>query len=300
MTVRTAGRVFFSGIRRLAVKVAIVASVLLVGIFAVLWIAQDDIVFPVPARSLGEPTILQPGFRTARTDTGILFWAAPPAPGRPVIVHFHGNGVASDAAAVAMVPFHAAGYGVVLAEYRGYGGNPGKPSQAGLMEDGRAAVAWARREWPDAPIILWGESIGSSVATTIATEGGYEAVVLDSPFTSILDIAREAFPLMPIAPFLRSPFPSLVNAGRIDVPLFVLVGMRDRVVPPRHGFLVENAAGCRGGVSAHPELGHMVLDGDATGRVSKRVLTFLRAVEAGSFACLGMSRAASDSANSNR
>jgi fermentation-respiration switch protein FrsA (DUF1100 family) len=122
----------------------------------VVWASQERIIFRPDARRIGE---VPPRFARARlrltqvtTPDGLelTFWAADPLPGRPTLVVFHGNaGNAADRAPL-LAPFAEAGYGLVLAEYRGYGGNPGCPSEAGFLADARAYLDWVAAAWGDA------------------------------------------------------------------------------------------------------------------------------------------------------
>ncbi|NNG05007.1 MAG: alpha/beta fold hydrolase, partial [Inquilinus sp.] len=126
---------------------------------------------------------------TYRTADGLTLSALhrEAAGGLPTIVYFHGNAGHHGHRAGLIQPYHDAGYGVLLASYRGYGGNPGSPAEAGLYTDGRAALDWlAANRVPPSRTVLYGESLGTGVAVQMAVERPVAAIVLQSPFTSVV------------------------------------------------------------------------------------------------------------------
>lgn len=171
-------------------------------------------------------------------------WYLPPPVGRPVIAYFHGNGGHIGYRAERLRRFAAAGCGVLMAEYRGYGGNSGRPSEAGLCADGEAALDFLAGAGIDADrLVLWGESLGSGVAVYLAARHRVAAMVLEAPFTSVAAAARHHYRFVPAAALLvRDRFDSLSRIGRVRAPLLVLHGERDRIVPASHGRALLAAA----------------------------------------------------------
>jgi hypothetical protein len=172
------------------------------------------------------------------TDDGLaLFsWYLPPRAGRPVITYFHGNGGHIGYRAERLRRFAREGYGVLLAEYRGYGGNPGVPCEQGLFADGEAALDFlADAGVRSDEVVLWGESLGSGVAVYLAARHKVAAVILEAPYTSIAAAAQRHYPFVPAALLVRDRYDSLSRIGRVAAPLLVLHGERDMVVPARHG-----------------------------------------------------------------
>ncbi|MBI1777181.1 MAG: alpha/beta hydrolase [Proteobacteria bacterium] len=164
-------------------------------------------------------------------------WAKPPAaPGGLTVALFHGNAGHHGHRLFAVMPLIAAGYGVALASYRGYGGNPGKPSEDGLYEDGRATLdALARAGIEADRIVLWGESLGTGVATKLASEQEVAGVVLQSPYTSIANRAQELYPFLPAQFLVIDRFENEARIGRLAAPLLIVHGEEDGVVPIAHG-----------------------------------------------------------------
>jgi len=182
---------------------------------------------------------------TLSTEDGLslLSWYLPARRGRPVIAYFHGNGGHIGYRAERLLRFAREGFGVLMAEYRGYGGNPGTPSEAGFFTDGRAALAFLDREGV-APnrLVLYGESLGSGVAVALAVEHDIAALVLEAPPTSVAEVAQCHFPYVPASRMVIDRFDSLSRIGRVKAPILVLHGERDRVVPVRYGRALLAAA----------------------------------------------------------
>jgi uncharacterized protein len=189
-----------------------------------------------------------PAAREVRLATAdgldLLAWYLPPAePGRPVLAYFHGNGGHIGYRAERLRRFARAGLGVLFLEYRGYGGNPGKPSEAGLYADARAGLDFLAAEGvaPDR-LVLYGESLGGGVAVEMATEREIAALVLEAPFTSVAAVGRHHYPFLPVDLVLRDRFNSAAKIGAVRAPLLVLHGERDTIVPPEFGRALFAAA----------------------------------------------------------
>ncbi|MFN2556270.1 MAG: alpha/beta hydrolase [Nitriliruptorales bacterium] len=167
---------------------------------------------------------------TLGTDDGVELEAWFVASGPTAVLVLPGNaGNRSNRAPLARA-LAAEGLSVLLLEYRGYGGNPGRPSEEGLRSDARAAVDWLE-EHPDIDrIVYWGESLGTALATWLATERAPAALVLRSPFPSLGELARLHYGPVPDW-FLRDRFQALEQVRVLDVPLLVVAGEQDEVVP---------------------------------------------------------------------
>ena len=172
------------------------------------------------------------------TDDGLtlLAWYRPAtAEDRPTLVYFHGNAGHIGHRGAKVRPYLDAGFGVLLVSWRGYGGNPGSPSEAGLYHDGRAALDFlARAGVPPSRIALYGESLGAGVAVQMASERPERpvgAVLLESAYTSMADVAAHHYWYLPARYLVRDRFDSLAKIGRIGAPLFIVHGERDRIIP---------------------------------------------------------------------
>jgi hypothetical protein len=123
-----------------------------------------------------------------------------------------------------------------MAEYRGYGGNAGTPSESGLVADGAAALDFLDGEGI-APnrLVIYGESLGSGVAVFLAAQREVASLILEAPFTSVAEVAQHHYSFIPASALLRDRFDSRAKIGNVRVPILVLHGERDRVVPLRYG-----------------------------------------------------------------
>ncbi len=260
--------------RRVLIILGVIAAVpLLLG--CAIWAGQERLIFQPDDRRIAAPAgWLRDTIRTTDgLDLNIL--VAIGRPGRPVVLHFHGNGGnAEDRTGLAAI-IHNAGYTVVLAEYRGYGGNPGQPGEAAFAVDAAQLLDWTRRRFPGAPLVLWGESLGSGVATRLA-EGGNDiaGVILESPFTSVADLAAGAYPWLPTQWLLRHRFENLARMPGITAPVLVLASEGDRLTPATQARLVADAAPDARLVIL-PGAMHPAVLNDPTGQGARAVLDFL-------------------------
>jgi fermentation-respiration switch protein FrsA (DUF1100 family) len=182
---------------------------------------------------------------TIRTTDGLtlMAWYAPAKPGQRTIVYIHGNAGTLGDRHQRVLRYLERGFGMLLVGYRGYGGNPGEPTEAGLYDDGRAHLDWLTQQGVrDDEIVLYGESLGGAVAAQLATERKVAAVVLEAPFASVLLSARAHYPLFAFDWLIKDKFANIDKIDKINVPLFVIHGALDRVTPQRFGRMVYERA----------------------------------------------------------
>jgi uncharacterized protein len=162
------------------------------------------------------------------------WWADSRAASSNVILYFGGN--AEDVLYTLSTAQRFNARRVLAANYRGYGATPGKPTQAALFEDALALYDYAvRQPGIDAQhVVVMGRSLGSGVACWVALNRPVRAVVLITPYDSILAVARRQFGFAPLGLLLKHPFPSAQYAARIEAPVLMLAAERDTIVPPAH------------------------------------------------------------------
>ncbi len=218
-----------------ALKVLLGLLALYLILLTVLFFAQRSLIYPAPG---GTGLIPQAFDRISyETADGLTLKAGykAAAPGRPTILYFHGNGADWQSSVVATDQLAPEGYGVLAAEYRGYRGNPGNPSEEGLYSDARAAVAWlAENGVPEEQIVIIGNSIGSGVATQLASETSPAALILISPFSSLKSVAKEKVRWVPAGLLLRDTYDNLAKIARVDVPTLIMHGDADSLIGPWH------------------------------------------------------------------
>jgi uncharacterized protein len=210
-----------------------------VGVVAVLYFVQRALMyFPDTARTSPAAAGL-PGAQEIVLDTAdgerVIAWHLPPRGDRPVVLYLHGNGGALSHRAERFRGLTADGTGLVAVDYRGYGGSTGSPTEAGLAIDAETAYAFAAERYPAARIAVWGESLGTGVAAALAAERPIGRLVLEAPFTSAVDLAARRYPFVPVRWLMKDQFRSDLRIAAVTVPLLVLHGARDPIVPIEYG-----------------------------------------------------------------
>ena len=215
--------------------------VLYLALAAYLYIQQRSFLYfpdarrPVSAEA-GIPELREVQLTSADGLHLLAWYVPPPARGRPVILYFHGNAgnIADRTDRLAM--FARANYGVLMPEYRGYGGNPGSPSEQAFIADAEAALFFLHGQALDDPaIVVYGESLGTGVAVALAAKRQFQALVLDAPYTTIAAVAAKRFFFLPVQQMLKDRFDSLSRIGDVRAPVLVIQGAHDGVVPPALG-----------------------------------------------------------------
>jgi fermentation-respiration switch protein FrsA (DUF1100 family) len=192
------------------------------------WFVPGAVDSPAPARprsvTLPEGAPPQVGEGEAHLNPG------------PAVLVCNGNGGDRSMRAALAAALSRMGLAVLLFDYRGYGGNPGSPSEEGLADDARAALAYlaGRPEVDPGRVAYLGESLGAAVALRLAVERPPAALVLRSPFASLAEVGRRHYPFLPVSLLLRDRYDSAALVGRLTAPLLVVAGSRDRIVPASH------------------------------------------------------------------
>ena len=172
-------------------------------------------------------------------------WFIPPSStDKPVILFFHGNAGNISHRLSKIIPYTKAGYGILLAEYRGYGGNPSSPTEDGLYNDARAYYAWlGKRGYSGRDIVLYGESLGSGVAVQMAMEHSPRALILETPYAKLSDPAQRRYFFIPFIEILmHDTFRSIDKIGNIQAPKLFMIAERDEVLGPDTGLNLYEAA----------------------------------------------------------
>ena len=229
------------------VKLALVlaAAYLVVGIAA--FVAQRKLMyFPdrtrVPPANFALAGVVE---RVLETPDGakLVAWYARAAPGRPTILYFHGNAGNLANRSERMRKYIARGLGVLMLSYRGYSGSTGSPTERANVADAKLAYEALRKDGiaPD-EIVLYGESLGTGVAVQVAAEKPVAGVILDAPYTSIVDVAAGAYPFFPVRWFMFDRYETMRYLPSVKVPLLVIHGEEDEVIPVTMGRAVYAAA----------------------------------------------------------
>lgn len=228
--------------RRLGVALGVLsafAAALYLAAVAYLYINQRNILYtirPVPAvRDTGGLPIREV---TLRTPDGEILnaWYLPPQPGQPVFLFFHGQGGTLDQGKWRYIRMHKQGAGFLAMSYRGYSGSTGHPTEDGLFTDGLAGYDWLKGQGHrPGDIIIHGHSLGTGVATYVATKRDARVLILEAPFTATVDVASERYPFVPVSWLMKDQFRSRERIKDVHIPLLVIHGDHDSVVPFHHG-----------------------------------------------------------------
>ena len=197
--------------------------------------------------------------KTADGET-LVAWFVPPTRGKPFLIYLHGNGGTLEKRALRLQRMTDDGAALIAIEWRGYGGSTGSPSQAGLLEDARAAYDYALAAGAEPQrIVVVGESLGNGPALWLAGEKKVAGVVLDSPYSSIVDIAADRYWMFPVRLLSRDPFPAAEWAKRVTAPVFAVAGEADRTIPIRYARKLIAALSAPKTFIEIPDGGHVVL-----------------------------------------
>ncbi|MEE9589865.1 MAG: alpha/beta hydrolase [Hyphomicrobiaceae bacterium] len=209
-------------------------------ILAMMYFGQRSLMYePDPNRvspeQAGLPEVIEQVLRTPDGEH-LVTWRLKAQPGKPTILYFHGNAGNLAGRTERAKAYRNAGYGMMMLSYRSYGGSTGNPTEANIAADARLAYDTLRKEGvPAKDIIVYGESLGTGVAVQLATEREVGAVVLDAPFTSVVDMAQQSYPWLYLRPFVVDRYDSLAKINQINAPLLVLHGQLDPLVPLEMG-----------------------------------------------------------------
>jgi uncharacterized protein len=234
---------------RLLGPILVVAAAAAV-IVLLVWVFQRKLIYIPFVREVPPAAAVLPGAREVRftTTDGLTLngWLVPPVDGLPkaAVLVFNGNAGHRAFRAPLARALARRGFAVLLFDYRGYADNPGRPSEAGLATDARAARRFLEREGGASSdrIVYFGESLGAAVAVELALEHPPAALILRSPFTSLVDMGRTHYPFLPVRALLRDRYPSLERIGRVRSPVLVIAGERDRIVPVQQSRRLFDAA----------------------------------------------------------
>jgi alpha-beta hydrolase superfamily lysophospholipase len=230
---------------------AMLVVLVVVGLFLVLiWGFQRRLIYlPFPESVPPADEVLD-GARevTLHTTDGLELgaWFVPGREPGGVVAVLVANGNAGNRSLRAPLAGALAkeGLAVLLFDYRGYGENPGSPTEDGLARDVRAAYRFLVDEvdLPPDRLIYYGESLGAAVVTELATEHAPAGLVLRSPFVDLAAVGQMHYPFLPVRALLRDRYPLAEHLAEVEVPTVVVYGSRDTIVPPEQSRSVADAA----------------------------------------------------------
>ncbi len=187
----------------------------------------------------------------------LIAWWNKAHPGMPTLLYFHGNAGSLAARSERIARYKGRGIGVYMMTYRSYGGSTGTPSERSNVADAKIAYDRLAAEGvAAADIIVYGELLGTGIAVQVAAAKPVSGVVLDAPYTSLVDVAEEHYPRLPARTFMTDRYDTLKHLPRLVAPLLIVHGSEDRIVPVRMGKAVYAHAPGPKEIAVLPGAGH--------------------------------------------
>ena len=148
------------------------------------------------------------------------------------IIYFHGNAGKLENRIHKLNHFKDMDVNFLIIAWRGFSGNDGKPSEENLYIDGNSSIKWLKNlGLSEKDIIIYGESLGTGVATEIAKNNNFAGLVLETPFTSMIEAAKNFYPYIPVRILLKDKYENDKKIKNINIPVFVMHGEADQIVP---------------------------------------------------------------------
>lgn len=205
---------------------------------AVVFFQQREFLYPIVAGA-AVPEAGGPPIQVVHIDTPdrerLTGWYLPPQRGRPTLLFFNGQGGGLSFQTGRWQRIADEGVGFLAIGYRGHDGSTGKPSEAGLRIDARAAYDWLVQRTPPDDIVIHGFSLGTGVAVRLATERPARALVLEAPYTSTVDLAAKSFPWLPVRWLMLDQYRSRDIIDQVSMPILIVHGDGDVVIPFSQG-----------------------------------------------------------------
>ncbi len=205
-----------------------------------LYFGQRRILY-APSLTMGHPSAynlsqFQELHLQTRDKVTLTVWYGVAPSATQTILYFQGNAGNIGDRAEKFASFFDAGYSVLAVSYRGYGSSTGTPSEKGFYEDARTAIDYLKSQnIPLDFILVYGESLGTGVATHVAANYPIGGLILEAPYTSIVDIGQSRYPFIPVRRLLRDKFDSYLNLPNIKVSTLIIHGTEDTVIPTIYG-----------------------------------------------------------------
>jgi len=229
-----------------SVLTVLVVVVLALPVF--IYLMQDRLLFHPQPLSAAQRTAIKQLFQPVEeivlqdADAKLQAWYVKGASGSPLVLYFGGN--AEEVSwMIENAHTRVRGLGWLLVSYRGYGGSEGSPSEATITADALRWYDYAVKELGATQVIAFGRSLGSGAAVFLASQRPVRAVVLVTPYDSLVQVAKHHYPFLPVQLLLRHRFESVERAPALRMPLLCIAAGRDQVIPPERARRLFDAWG---------------------------------------------------------
>ncbi len=247
------------------VKWGLAALLAFGGLVAVMYLLQRKLMYFPDAERTAPASVGLPAAEEITLDTAdgerVIIWHVPPRANNAVVLYFHGNAGSLSLRNERVQRITADGTGLVALSYRGFGGSSGAPTENGLLADADATYAFAIARYQPERIVLWGESLGTAIATALAAKSKVGRILLESPFTSAADVGASVYWYLPVRLLMKDQFRSDERIRHVTVPVLIIHGTDDRVVPISYGERLFALANEPKRLVRIPGGGHVNLDG---------------------------------------
>ena len=238
-----------AGLIRQVIVATVVVTVSVIVLLAAFWFGQRRLIYFPDTRlsPLARPQLEGAEAVAFNTSDGLRLsaWFVAGSGSQPptTVIVFHGNAGHRGHRITLADALRHRGLNALLVDYRGYGGNPGTPTEEGLAADARAARTYAlsRSDVDPSRVVYFGESLGAAVAVRLATEHPPSALILRSPFASMTLVGQHHYPILPVRWLLRDRFASIDRARELRSPVLVIAGTLDTIVPIEHTRLLYDS-----------------------------------------------------------
>ncbi|MES0880190.1 alpha/beta hydrolase [Roseibium sp. SCP14] len=230
---------FWPRTRKFLFSLVAVVAVFYVLAASYMYLNQRGFVF-VPSGELAAPE--EKGLENVAVETvkmadgtSITVWTAQPAQaGAPTVLYFHGNSGNVSTRWKRFKQILDSGFGLYAPSHRGYAGSEGSPSEAAIISD--ALEHFDKVTAVGGPVIVHGESLGTGIATAVAAQRpDANLLVLEAPYTALVDMAFEQYPWLPVNLLMKDQMPTRERIGDVNAPVLIIHGTADRVIPVEHG-----------------------------------------------------------------
>ncbi|MBI1404905.1 MAG: alpha/beta hydrolase [Caulobacter sp.] len=233
------GRGAMGRILRFGLLSLLVAAVFYGSAVAYLFLNQRRyLYYPDPAAQVIDPSgpaIRQVTLKTPDGETLVAWYLPPASADKPMLLYFNGNGLGLSLQAGRWKRIAEAGAGFFAVGYRGYSGSTGEPSEKGLRIDAETAWRWLAARYPADRIVIQGHSLGSGLAVKLAAEHPARALILEAPYTSVVEVAQRRLSWAPVGWLMLDRYNSRAWIGKVKCPVLIVHGDRDSVIPISHG-----------------------------------------------------------------
>ena len=162
---------------------------------------------------------------------------------KKTLVFFHGNAGDLNNRIYKLNELKNFDINILIVAYRGFSGNKGKPTEQGLYEDANSTLNWLKEHAvKEEQIIIYGESLGTSVSVEVTQHKNFAGIVLESPFTSMIDTGKFYYPYLPVSLLLKDKYETLKKLKNINIPILVMHGKKDKIVPFHMGKKIYDSA----------------------------------------------------------